>query len=182
MKGVACQPSAASGVDRRAAGDLRYRLGLDHLGLCKPTMRSWNQSGDWQGASVVRPVLVWYGWIYAVWGPPEQHSSEFAEYDSIVYLGCRTTGCCNSRLKPSELKALSNIAPRFLTLLAIDISIESILILFMVMGFLRLLFISTKSKATPRRMGYLSREFNFCMELFQCKYVISSAYEIPLWV
>ena len=89
VKGVTCQPSAASVVDRRAAGDLRYRLWLDHLGLCKPAMRSWNQFGDWQGASVVRPVLVWYGWIYAVWGPPEQHSSEFAEYDSIVYLGCR---------------------------------------------------------------------------------------------
>ena len=47
--------------------------------------------------------------------------------------------------KTSELKALSNIAPRFLTLLAVDISNESILILFMVMGFLRLLFISTKT-------------------------------------
>ena len=45
----------------------------------------------------------------------------------------------------SELKALSNIAPRFLTLLAVDISNESILILFMLMGFLRLLFISTKT-------------------------------------
>ena len=102
VKGVACQPSAASMVDRRAAGDLRYRLGLDHLGLCKPAMRSWNQSGDWQGASVVRPVLVWYGWIYAVWGPPEQHSSEFTKYDSIVYLGCHTTGCCNSRFWTSH--------------------------------------------------------------------------------
>ena len=47
--------------------------------------------------------------------------------------------------KASELKALSNIPPRFLTLLAVDISIESILILFMVVGFLRLLFISTKT-------------------------------------
>ena len=47
--------------------------------------------------------------------------------------------------KASELKALSNIAPRFPTLLAVDTSIESILILFMVMGFLRLLFISTKT-------------------------------------
>ena len=38
--------------------------------------------------------------------------------------------------KASELKALLNIvSPRFLTLLAVDISIESILILFMVMGF-----------------------------------------------
>ena len=47
--------------------------------------------------------------------------------------------------KASELNALSNIVPRFLTLFAIDILIESILILFMVMGFLRLLFISTKT-------------------------------------
>ena len=102
VKGVACQPSAASGVDRRAAGDLRYRLGLDHLGLCKPAMRSWNQSGDLQGDSVVWPVRVWSGWFCAVWGPPEQHSSEFAEYDSIIYLGCRTTGCCNSRFWTSH--------------------------------------------------------------------------------
>ena len=102
VKGVACQPSAASGVDRRAAEDLRYRLGLDHLGLCKPAMRSWNRSGAWQGASVVWPVLVWYGWIYAAWGPPEQHGSEFAEYDSIVYLGCLTAGCCNNRFWTSH--------------------------------------------------------------------------------
>ena len=47
--------------------------------------------------------------------------------------------------KASELKALSNVAPRFLTLLAVDITIESILIFFMVMGFLRLLLISTKT-------------------------------------
>ena len=42
--------------------------------------------------------------------------------------------------KAFELKALSNIAPRFLTLLADDVSIESILILLMVMvmGFLRI--------------------------------------------
>ena len=39
--------------------------------------------------------------------------------------------------KSFELKSQSNIAPGFLTLLAVDISIESILILFMVMGFLR---------------------------------------------
>ena len=84
-------------VDRRTAGDLRYRLGLDHLGLCKPAMRSWNQSCVWQGVSVVWPVLVWYCWIYAAWGPPEQHSSESAEYDSKIYLECCTTGCCNNR-------------------------------------------------------------------------------------
>ena len=47
--------------------------------------------------------------------------------------------------KASKLKALSNIAPRFLTLLAVDTSIESFFILFMVMGCLRLLFISTKT-------------------------------------
>ena len=47
--------------------------------------------------------------------------------------------------KASEPKALSNIAPIFLTLHAVDISIESILILFMVMGFLRLLPISTET-------------------------------------
>ena len=102
VKGVACQPSAASGVDRRATGDLRYRLGLDQLGLCKPALRSWNRSGDWQGANVVWPVLVWNGWIYAAWGPPEQHNSEFAEYDSIYYLRCRTIGCCNNRFWTSR--------------------------------------------------------------------------------
>ena len=88
VKGVACQPSAASGVDRRAAGDLWCRLGLDHLGLCKPAMRSWNRSGAWQGASVVRPVLVWYGWIYAARGPPEQHSSEICwiRFNSLILI------------------------------------------------------------------------------------------------
>ena len=102
VKGVTCQPSAASGVDHRAVGDLRYRLGLDHLEICNPAMRSWNRSGDLQGASVVWPVLVWYGWICAAWGPPEQHSSEFTEYDSIVYLGCRKTDCYNSRFWTSR--------------------------------------------------------------------------------
>ena len=102
VKGVACQQSAASGVDRRAAGDLRYRLGLDHLGLCKPAMRSWNRSGDWQGASALWLVLVWYGWIYAAWGPPEQHSSEFVEYDLIAYLRYRTVGCYNNRFWTSR--------------------------------------------------------------------------------
>ena len=102
VKGVACQPSAASGVDHMAAEDLRYRLGLDHLELCKPATRAWNRSGDWKGASVVWPVLVWYGWTCAAWGPDEQHSSEFAEYDSVVYLGCRTRGCCNSRFWTSR--------------------------------------------------------------------------------
>ena len=88
------QPSATSGVDPRAVGDLWYKL--DYVGLCKPAIRSWNRPSDWQGASVVWSVLVWYGWIYAAWGPPEQHSSEFAEYDSIVYLGCHTTGYSNN--------------------------------------------------------------------------------------
>ena len=45
----------------------------------------------------------------------------------------------------SELKALSVIASRILTLPVVYISIESILIMFMVMGFLRLLFISAKT-------------------------------------
>ena len=44
-----------------------------------------------------------------------------------------------------ELKALPNIAPRFLTLLADDISIESILILLILIEFLRFLLISTKT-------------------------------------
>ena len=57
-KGVACQPSTASAMDRRAAGDLRYKRGLDHLGLCKPAIRSRNRPGDQQGAGVVWPVLV----------------------------------------------------------------------------------------------------------------------------
>ena len=148
VKGVPCQPSAASGVDRRSAGDLRYRLGLDHLGLCKPVMRSWNRSGDWQGASVVWPVLVWYGWIYAAWGRPEQHLLLETFGFCWCWINCRWQNQADLQMeftKTSELKALSNIAPRFLTLLAVDISIESILILFTVMGFLRLLFISTKT-------------------------------------
>ena len=47
--------------------------------------------------------------------------------------------------KSSEHKALSNIASSFPTLLAVDISIEYILILYMAMEFLRLVFISTKT-------------------------------------
>ena len=40
VKEIGFQPSAVSGVDRRTVGDLRYKLGLDHLGFCKPAMRS----------------------------------------------------------------------------------------------------------------------------------------------
>ena len=84
-------------VDRRAAGDLQYKLGLDHLGICKPAMRSWNRLCDWQGASVMWTVLVLYCWIHAARGPHEQHSSQFPKYDSIVYLWCHTTGGCSSQ-------------------------------------------------------------------------------------
>ena len=89
-------------VDRRAAGDLQYKLGLDHLGICKPAMRSWNRLGDWQGTSVMWTVLVLCDWIHAARGPHEQHSSQFAKYDSIVYLWCHTTGCCSSQFWTSR--------------------------------------------------------------------------------
>ena len=49
--------------------------------------------------------------------------------------------------KAFELKALSNKAPKFIMLLAVDISIESHLISFIEMGFLRRLFISSNISA-----------------------------------
>ena len=97
VNGVACQPNAASRVDRRVAGDLRYKLGLDHCFVSEPCDFQIDSTFNRERPSVVWPVLVWCGWIYAARGPSEQHSSEFAEYDPIVYLGCRARGCCQSR-------------------------------------------------------------------------------------
>ena len=102
VKAVACKLSAAFGMDRRAAWNLRYKLGLEHLGFYKPAVRSWNRPGDWQGASVVWPMLLLSDWIYVTWEPPEQYSSEFTEYDWIVYLGCRTTGYCKGQFCTSR--------------------------------------------------------------------------------
>ena len=74
MRGAACQPSAASGLDLKAVREVRYNLGLDHLGLCKSAVWSWNPHGGWHVASVEWSVLVWYSRIYAGWGPPVQHN------------------------------------------------------------------------------------------------------------
>ena len=114
VRGAACRLDAASDVDRRTAGYPRYKLGLGRVGLWKLTAWSWNLPGDLQGANMVWPVLEWYVWMYEASGSPKQHSSEFAECYSIVFV-------------------------------TVDVSTDSILNLFMVMEFRRLLFISTKT-------------------------------------
>ena len=56
--------------------DLRYNLGFDRSGFYRPAMLFWNPPDHLQGARTVWSVLVWCGWIYAVWRPPEQQSSD----------------------------------------------------------------------------------------------------------
>ena len=104
MRGAAFQPSTASAVDHRSAGYQRYELRVDHLGLCKPAVLSWNSLGDW---------------------PPEQHSSEFTEYVSMFYLGCPTEGCCNGQFQMSHRLGWGfSQSPSIIPNLMIDHSME----------------------------------------------------------
>ena len=99
VKGVVCQPSAASGVDRRAAGDLQYRLGLDHYGyqpqiICCDSVLTWPSPANLGPPDTGSDM------------PPGRAPTEFFSSDALVscvgvwpHVQCCCTRVCDAAAK-----------------------------------------------------------------------------------